>query len=418
MTTPSDSQRNQRISLTEAFFSSFMIGSAEAFFSAYALSKGMGEILSGMIAGLPLMMGALLQLWTPSLFTRLGRPRLWVLLTAAAQLFCLLLLGLTSRVGDAGPWTIFLLIGLYWAFSFAGGTVWNYWMGHVVPAQDLGAFFPKRLRITQYGIIAGLLLAGSFLNTQGHSVTAGPQMYLYPFGLAFLVRLISTFLLSRQTDMPLENVQSRGPDPRAFLRETWALFQQQVQVRRDFAFLFLFNITIYISSSFATPFLLAKLKFDYLSYMAAVMALYLGKILSLLLAQKWIRKIGVRRILFWGALGMSPLPAFWILTRHTLDAVLLQALSGFFWGFFEVAVGMLLFAELPTRDKVRLLTWYNLFQTSAILLGTLIGAKILASCEETIFGYFLIFAVGSGLRTLLVIIQREKIIGPTDQKLR
>ncbi len=409
MTSSTDS-RNLRISFVEAFFSSLMIGAGETFFAAFALSKGLGEVLSGLVIGLPMMMGASLQTLTPGLFARFARTKRWVLIMASLQALTLLALVAASRTVEVGSITIFILIGLYWCFAFAGGNVWNYWMGFLVTADRAPIFFTRRLRVVQYGILMGLLAAGFFLqHASSHSLA--PEAYLFPFFFAFLARLISIAWLYQQDPIPFEKVKRRlSFNVRTFMHETLVTFQENPQARSDLIFLFLFNSTIFISSSFVTPFLLVKLRFEYLSFMAAQMALYLGKIFGLLMAQRWMPRFGVRKLLFWGALGMSPLPALWLVIEHTSEAVLLQAVSGFCWGLFEVAVGIVMFSELPHQDKIQLLTWNSFFQTSAILIGTLIGGKILAGSGETVAGYFMIFAIGAALRTGLVIASRSRIV--------
>ena len=385
-----------------------MIGAGEAFFAAFALSKGFGEIYAGLIIGLPMMMGASLQTLTPFLFERFGRPKRWVLLLASFQALSLLGLACASLTDSFGVKTVFILTGLYWACSFASASGWNFWMGSVVPLAERADFFALRLRLTQYGTMCGLLVAGVLLQ-QGELNDWGTRSYLLPFLGAFLFRGIAVFLMKRQMPVSFQRVEEKmRMSVVDFFHQGKKVFLKNPQVRRDLTFLFLFNIAIYISSSFVSPFMLAKLHFDYLSFMAAQLALYFGKVSSLALAKKWIERWGVRKILFWGALGMAPLPASWVFITHTYQAVALQYASGFSWGLFEVAVSLLLFSELPHQDKIQLLTWNNFFQTLAILAGTLIGGQILGNYNEMIFGYFLIFTVGAGLRVFLVLAHRPK----------
>lgn len=409
-------QKDVKLSLIEVFFSSLMIGAGEVFFGAFALSKGMGELLAGLVVGLPMMMGAGLQSFTPFLFERFGRPKRWVVLVAAAQAgVLLLLLGTCFRI-ETGAWTVFFLIGLYWACSFAGGSIWNYWMGFLIPEEGRSGFFARRARLTQYGIMGGLLISGALLH-QAESQDWGPRAYALPFFIAFLARAVSAGLLFKQSPLSYtpKALRDSWAEALMFFREMRGVFRVNPNARRDLTFLFVFNASIYISSSFVAPFLLAKLNFDAMSFMAAQIALYLGRIASLSRARVWIDRHGLRRVLFWGALGISPLPALWFFVHHTWDAIWLQAVSGFFWGLFEVSVNLLLFAELPHKDKIQLLTWNNFFQTTAILVGTLIGGQIIASSGESLMGYGILFAVGALLRTALVLMQRPKILGKASQ---
>lgn len=419
--------KSPKISYIEAYFSSLMIGAGESFFAAYAISKGMGEVVAGLVVGLPMMMGAALQTATPFLFSKWPRPKRWVLLVCSLQSLILFALMITAMTHKAGPITIFALIGCYWACSYSGGAVWNYWMGFLVPNEERPGFFAFRGQITQYGTIMGLLLAGVLLhNVESRNV--GPAAYALPFLVAFLARCLSVYLLGAHKAIEYQEqlVQNAaiGEGRRnpfdvmrglTFLKKTWGVFKDNAQARRDLTFMFLFNCAIYISSSFVTPFLLVKLKFDYLSFMATQMALFFGKIFALLMARKWIEKFGVRRILFIGALGMSPLPALWFFVSRTLESVLLQGISGFFWGLFEVAWGLVMFSELPNKDKIQLLIWNNFFQTTAILIGTIIGGQLLSSYDETAAGYYLIFVLGAILRTLFVLANRPNKTGGTPK---
>ena len=385
-----------------------MIGAGEAFFAAFALSKGFGEIYAGLIIGLPMMMGASLQTFTPFLFERLGRPKRWVLLMASLQALSLLALAFSSVTPEMGVKSVFIFTGLYWACSFASASAWNYWMGFVVPVASRTEFFALRLRLTQYGTMFGLLIAGVLLQ-QGEVNEWGARSYLIPFLCAFIFRIVAVILMNIQDPIQYERSQDKlRMSVVDFFHQGKEIFLRRSEVRRDLTFLFLFNVAIYISSSFVSPFLLAKLRFDYLSFMATQLALYVGKVGSLTVARRWVEKIGVKQVLFWGALGMAPLPAVWTFVDHTYQAVILQFVSGFSWGFFEVAVSLLLFSELPHQDKIQLLTWNNFFQTLAILIGTLIGGKILGHFNEMFFGYFLIFTLGSTLRVFLVLAHRPK----------
>jgi len=396
-----------------------MIGAGEAFFAAYALSQGLGEVLAGFVVGLPIMMGATLQTATPYLFFQWPRPKRWVMITATLQAVMLLALMATTLAKEpVSPVLIFVLIGLYWAFSYSSSSVWNYWMGFLVPEAERPKFFAWRGQLMQIGVIAGLAVGGVFLHVLDNR-DLGVRAYAMPFLIAFLARCLAVYLMGGQSQVEYqEQVKPRvgawgaligGLDLLrgfGFLREAWRVFQENAQARKDLTFLFLFNCAIFISSSFVTPFLLAKLKFGYMSFMASQMALFVGKIIALLFAAKRIEKWGVRRVMFIGALGMSPLSAFWFFVERTISAVALQGISGFFWGLFEVAVTLVLFSELPRQNKIQLLTWNSFFQAIAILLGTLVGGQILAMYDEMIYGYLVIFILGAMTRTLLVLAHR------------
>jgi MFS family permease len=258
------SKRNLQLSYFDAFFSSLMIGAGEAFFAAYALSKGLGEVVAGLVIGLPMMMGAVVQTATPPLFGRFARTKTWVLIMSSMQALCLIALTFSSAIPQAGSFVIFVLIGLYWAFAFSAGTVWNYWMGYLVPEQECSSFFSFRLRLSQVGVVIGLLIAGFFLH-HGEVSGWGAKAYFLPFFVAFISRCLSVYFLGGQSGVPIEKtVHKFSLNVRDFFSATARVFRDNPQARADLTFLFLFTVTLYISSNFVTPFLLVKRQFNYL----------------------------------------------------------------------------------------------------------------------------------------------------------
>ena len=78
---------------TRAF--ALMAAVGETYFPAFALAAGLGSIASGLVVTLPLLLGAVLQLFIPRFLPRVGSHRKWVLFFTALQglRFCPGLLG-------------------------------------------------------------------------------------------------------------------------------------------------------------------------------------------------------------------------------------------------------------------------------------------------------------------------------------
>ena len=80
-----------------------MVGLGETYLPAFALAVGLGELVAGLVASVPLLAGGVLQTVSPWGIRRLGSHKRWVVLCATVQSLTFLPL-LLSRVawGDHG----------------------------------------------------------------------------------------------------------------------------------------------------------------------------------------------------------------------------------------------------------------------------------------------------------------------------
>src|SRR5262245_27524517 len=64
---------------------SAMVGLGETYFAAFALALGAGQTVAGLVATVPMLAGATLQLATPWFLQRVRSYRKWVVLFASLQ---------------------------------------------------------------------------------------------------------------------------------------------------------------------------------------------------------------------------------------------------------------------------------------------------------------------------------------------
>src|SRR5688500_10896717 len=107
---PRISPRNDmRRSIGDAASYSVMVGIGETYFSAFALALGTGETFAGLIATLPMLAGASLQLATPWALQRFGSYRTWVVLCASLQAAALLAMPIAAcMIGTAAAAWVFV----------------------------------------------------------------------------------------------------------------------------------------------------------------------------------------------------------------------------------------------------------------------------------------------------------------------
>lgn len=382
-------ERSLRLSLIDAFLSALMVGAGETYLPAYSLSIGMGEIFAGVLATLPIVSGALLQLITPRGLQRVQSHKHWVVASSVLQALTFIPLIYFSATRAPNFWTLFFILTLYWGSGFSSGPAWNYWMGRLVQVEEGNRFFSKRARVSQLGILIGLIGGGVALHNK---VEIGPfsSVFTLLFVFAGACRLISSLILSSQYFDPQWN-----REPKLGFRASWKVFWANKSKRQFFFYLVPFQAAVFVSSPFVTPYMLAQVKMDYGTYMAAIGILFIGKVMALMMIERFRGSASGVSLFMFGAGAIVPLPALWAFSSHVYFIFFLQLLSGLAWAFVEVGLSLIFFKDLKHEEKIPVLMVYNLLNSVAIILGTFVGGKFLWFFGEKISSYYMVFILGS-----------------------
>ncbi|MBX3019779.1 MAG: MFS transporter [Bdellovibrionaceae bacterium] len=390
-------RRNLHLSLWDAFFFSIMVGAGESFLPAFAIHIGFSDTLTGLFSTVPLAAGAIVQLLTPWGLRRVGSVRRWVVAATAVQATALLPLVFWEGLGLKSAFALFAIAAIYWGAGYAAGPVWNRWMADLVPQNVSASFFAKRLSISQYGVLLGLLVSGAALQ-YGLNLGIFTSAFSLIFLVAFASRAGSSFLLSMKEDSGTEVLRQKALP--AVLKSVMGRGYERALL----VFLFLFGASIFISSPFVNPFLLKQLAMSNSVYTFCLIALFLGKIVGYSLTHRYLGGIATERTLILGALGISPMPALWMFCTGGFSAGALQFTSGLCWGVYESALTLILFRRVSSESKVALLTIINFVQCAAILLGSLVGGSILKAFGENFQAYVVVFGWSSLLRVLVCVL--------------
>lgn len=383
-------EKSLRLSLLDAFLCSLMIGAGETYLPAYSLSIGMGEIFAGVLSTLPIVSGAFLQLLTPRGLQRVQSHKHWVVASATLQALTFIPLIYFSATRAPNFWMLFLILSLYWGSGFAAGPAWNYWMGRLVQVEEGNKYFARRAQISQIGILIGLVAGGVALHNK---VEIGPfsSVFTLLFIFACSCRLFSSFILSSQYFDP-----SWRNSPKLGFRESWAVFWKNKSKRQFFLRLVPFQMAVFISSPFVAPYMIAQVKMDYGTYMIAIGLLFVGKILTLALVDRFKASTSGAKLFMFGAAAIAPLPVMWAVSSDITFIYILQFVSGMTWACVEVGLSLIFFKDLRQEEKVPVTTIYNLLNSIAIILGTFVGGKILWYFGQQDFhSYSFVFVAGA-----------------------
>jgi MFS family permease len=378
---------------TDAIAASVMVGTGETYLAAFALALGLGDVVAGIVATGPLLAGAVLQLVSPYAVSRLGSHRRWVVWCAALQALSFVPLVIAALVGSLSSLGLLAIATFYWGAGMAAGPAWNTWVGTLVPRSLRSRFFARRSRAGQVAVLAGLLAGGAILH-QGETSERNLFAFAVLFALAGVSRGFSAWLLSRQSE----------PDPQLanYLAEQ-AEFGPPRRVagnRRLLAYLLVVQIGVQIAAPYFTPYMIGQhaLKLSYASYMGLIAASFLSKILALPALGHYAARSGARRLLRFAGVAVVPLPALWTFSNDYRFLIAIQLVSGVAWGAHELATFLLFFDAIRAEQRTRILTWYNLANAAAIVLGAALGGSLLRGLGTDFAGYAALFWISAGAR--------------------
>ena len=401
-------KRDLRLSIGDGSAYGVMIGVGETYLQAFVLEIGKGEIFAALIATVPQLIGSLLQLVSPTAVRMMGSHKWWVVLCAGLQGLCFVPLILAAWFGYISEPAVLLVASLYWATSLGAGPAWNTWQGTIVPRDIRARFFAKRARLCQLTTLAGFLGGGFALKwaqAEGHAV----PLFAILFGIALFCRVISTLCLSFQSEpFPI-------PPKMRFLSlgEQWHRFSRGSSGRL-LVFAVGMQVGVYIAGPFFVPYMFKVLAFKYHHYALLIGASFVAKFISLRYWGRLAHRTGAHRLLWIGSLGLVPLAGGWVVSSNYIWLMALQLVAGAAWGAYELALVLLFFETIHESERTSLLTLYNVANSIALAVGSLIGVAMINGLGISAASYLWVFAASTACRALVLLLLRRVRTTPAE----
>jgi len=396
-------QSNLRHSWIDGLLYSGMVGVGEAYLPAFVLATGHGELASGLVATVPMLTGALLQLVTPHAVARMGSYRRWVVLCASLQALAFVPLVLGALVGSMSTASIFLVAALYWAAGLAGAPAWNTWITTLVPRGIWARYFALRTRAMHAATLLGLVVGGVVLH--GLEMGSDGRAFALLFALAGIARWWSARHLAAHTE----------PERPHTLPTPWRVVLRSPALRSARAlitYLLCLQVAVQFAAPFYSPYMLGELGFPYAMYMTLVASAFVAKFLALPLLGSRAARIGPRRLAWFGAIGIVFTSLPWYTTTNFWLLLATQLVAGVFWAAFELASLLLLFEHIPERERTSVITLFNLGNSASFVLGSLAGGATLGVLGSGREAYATLFLVTAGLRALTLLLLQRVGDGP------
>ncbi len=386
-----------RAILGEGAASSAMVGAGENYLPAFALALGLGQVAAGLISTIPLLAGAVLQLISPWAVQRLGSHRRWVFICAAVQAGSFVPLVAAALVGRMPAIVVFAVAALYFGAGLGTSSAWNTWVDTLVPGRIRARYFAGRTRLAQMATLGGFVGGGVTLQI---GAWYGQQLLAFAvvFAAAGICRSASAALLASQSE-PRPRVEGGRRVP---MRELLWRFRHSGENRLLIYFLTV-QAAAQIAGPYFTSYMLGPMQLSYASYVTLIAVCFAAKAISLPALGAAADRLGARRLLWLGGLGIVPISGLWVISNSFPYLFAVQVLSGVTWAAYELAMLLLFFETIRPEERTSILTTFNFANALATAAGSLLGGGILAFFGKTQSIYLLLFALSSMARMLTLI---------------
>lgn len=303
---------------------------------------------------------------------RLGKRKDLTLLTAVLgrSLWVLAaLLPLFNIPEHFRPTFVVLLVALSSALQAAAGTLWQAWMGDVIPEEERGKYMGFRTGLVGVIGMLGNLLAGWLLDRL-------PEPYNFQLVLLLGVgcALLGGYFLK-------QHHEPEGKVLRFKLLDTFALPLRDLNFRRYLGFAAYWMVAVMLCSGFVFPYFLkvVKMSFTMLALWTAVASISAMLLMPLwgAVADRW----GNKPVLAIGTFVAGTLmPLCWMLGGITGNMGYLWAAAVFdavAWGAIGPALFNLVLASSPAETRASYFGMFNLLTGFTGFLGGIISGALM-----------------------------------------
>lgn len=398
-------RHNLRASMIDGTFYSIMVGLGENAIGPFLLAMHpAAAVQAGLVASVPLVLGAVLQLIAPRVVAAIGSHRNTVVLFSCLQALSFVPLAIGAFWGHLPLPLIFACASMYWGSGLAAGAAWNTWAGTLVPARIRAKYFGRRSRAIHAGVLSGLLVGGLLLQF------TPKELALHSFGVMFLLaaltRVISAYfqyIQGEPTPMPADH--RRVP-----FRELVARLGHGPDARL-LAYMIAVQMTVNLAQPFFIPYALKQVQLGYASYFLLIAGPYAARMLAFPFMGQIAHRVGPRALLWIGGIGLAPISGLWMLADSVPLLLLAQLVAGVAWAAYELGTFLLIWETVSEGERTSVMTTFNLCNSGANAGGALIGGQILSALGKDTGAYHAIFSLSLAVRVatiiLLIRIQRH-----------
>jgi len=412
-------ERTKKLSVREAVAGSMMDGSGSRYITPYALALGANNTQISLLTSIPSLLGNLLQLLTSKAIEKYSRKKIIAIGVFLQALMWLPMIGVGyfffyTRL-DRGI-SSSLMIVFYTLFIIFGAFLspaWNSLMKDVV-GKGTGGYFGKRNKIAGAVSLGVMLVSGFVLNYfQGMSnVFIG---FLILFGVAFVSRMASGFLITKHYDPELKL-------EKGYYFSFWQFVKKipQSNFGKFSVFISLIMFATSIASPFFSVYMIRDLKFNYGIWTLISISGSLSALLFMPIWGKFADRFGNMKVLRLTGAFVPLIPLFWLPTafivKISLTAVVvyifaIEFISNLIWAGFNLCYVNFIY-DAVTRQRLALcIAYFNILNGIGVFIGASLGA-LMASINLNFWGLnplLFVFLLSGIVRFIVYLFMMPKI---------
>jgi MFS family permease len=403
---PAAIHRSLKLSVLDGMLHAVMVGLSETYIGAFAVELGHRDAALAVLMTVPLLVGALGQLFTATLVAWLGSRKRVVVVSALIQAASHVLLWQLARRGDTAFAPLMIAATMFWGSGLVLGPAWNSWMAALTREVGRARYFAMRSAALNVALLLSFSAAGYALSRarDGGVVLA---TFAWMFAIAMVVRLLSVMTLAAKIDP--DPIPARGES--TWQRTRVALSQGRFRVA-VFAAVMMFGA--HVSVPFYTPYMLRTLRLDMLAYAWLIAAAIASKALCFGLWRRAAERFGMPSVLLGASVVVAALPVQWVWFTSVPSLLIVQLVSGAAWGGFEYASLQLLLRDAPQGQEVEFFSVANSGSGVLQVIGALLGSALLSLPDASYHTAFVASSLLRGVSLLLLLsVSRQALRAPS-----
>lgn len=381
MSLKTDFRKTLNLSHIEGGFYALMVAAIENFIFYYAVQTGVSATELGLIATLPLFVGAVGQYILPALVKEKGLGP-FVIITMFIQVFGVFGILLHSLFVLPFLWLLISVV-LFYLGGMSSSPLWIDWAQNLVPKRNFRRFIARRSSYTWWLILiffVGLALLNRFFGLSLKNI----------FLIGFFARVISGFLqIKIQRSRYVKLRESHHQDFSWLIKKTTdmsqALFQfsdldvVKSHLKKTIIVFLLatagFKFGVQLAGPFFVDYMIKDLKLDMFWFVILYSIPSLGRALFF---KHWSRISDEKFVFQSFRLAMfylAVIPIIWTLSKSLSFLLFMEVFAGMFWGGFEL-FSVLFVQNFLGKNSRKLLGLHMALGSLMGLFGALFGAKL------------------------------------------
>ncbi|MCF7903434.1 MAG: MFS transporter [Candidatus Marinimicrobia bacterium] len=361
-----------RLGIKEGGWASLMVGFGESYLTAFGEFLKATALQLGLLTTLPQLLASLVQLSAFKLTILLATRKRIVLINAALQAaIWLVIIGVTYFTESVNA--LIILTAFYFIFATLGAPAWTSWMGDLVSENRRGRYFGQRNRIVGLFSFISITSAGLILDRLSQINTFLGFSVL--FGAAFVSRVVSTVIITRQYE---PRVELQEPEPYSFAR-----FLRKLN-RDPYGFFSLYITLMMFAVYLAAPlFVLYWLRILNFNYFQFTILISMSSVTSFITMTTWGRNadhFGNKTVLWGSSYLVAMVPFFWFALKYLphewafLLGVVIQGITGVSWAGFGLSSANFIYDMVDQPYRIRFMSYHTAVKGIAIFLGGVLGS--------------------------------------------